>query len=296
MPQFGMMDRGTAASRRDLVAGRTQGTTLREIGEGGACPSATDTSPVVLAEAQALVPSHARPQGRRGHIPAAASISWQTKPPRPLLHHFNPTNCDPHGVQVARGSHQMLGTSPLSRMAWSLVTSDRPRVLAVATMKRSQGSARTLTPKRRLRERAGWRAQSPPTSDRGGQEAIQRCCRPIGWPASAPHAGGSQGGRPSVSAGRRGCSRRGLRPARDRCARSLPCPHLSAPQRRLIPTNRWPISDRSQNHPPTQANHFDSQHHSVAQAAFKTSSSPKHLHHRNPTRVRCAERRHVRPQ
>ena len=66
--------------------------------------------------------------------------------------------------------------------------------------------------------------------------------------------------------------------------------HLSAPQRRLTPTNRWPISDRSQSHSLPQANHSAQQHHSVARAAFK-SLNPTKLHPTEPLSQRPGEQR-----
>ncbi len=92
----------------------------------------------------------------------------------------------------------------------------------------AQATARTLTLRRRLPERARWRAQSPPTSTLGSRAAIQRSCHPIGPQASPRHEGARRGGRPGVSAGRRGCSRRPPRLARGRCARSLPFADCSA--------------------------------------------------------------------
>jgi len=143
---------------------------------------------------------------------------------------------------MSGGSHQMVGTSPLSiRLATDTTTPSVSSASssAFAASSDSSGercdcqmmaweSARTLTLKRHLRERVCWRAQSLPTSDRGSRAAIPRSCRPTGPQPSPPREGARQGGRPSVSTGRRGCSRRPPRPARDRCARSLPCPDSSA--------------------------------------------------------------------
>ena len=75
VPQFGIKDRGTAASQLSAVAGDTRCVTQRGWRQDRACPSATTPSPVALAEARALAPSRVWPGGRRGHIPAAAPTS-----------------------------------------------------------------------------------------------------------------------------------------------------------------------------------------------------------------------------